>query len=259
MDDQEEIDNLRRQIHNSSAMTFIHRMRIRSSCLRMFTMNAYRLEDAFLSVQEKRLQLASDDSGDIFRQCNLALNYLLHNFLASAKTLVDHTRIFVADFYARTPAESSYNAKIASEIASDKVCRFVHDLRNYMLHCGMPHLTVWSSIDMHSEISSGVYLYVRDIKEWSGWTALSKQFLTEQRDTVDPDDIARHYCHKIIGFHTWFDQYLTEYHKDQLAELEDLRARLRALSDHPHDAAQRNWDDWRAKIDFNALPWRAPF
>ena len=225
------VDELRRKIHNCSAMAFIHRMRTRSAGLRIFVMNALRLEDAFLTVDAKRVQLASDDSDTISREANLVVTYLLHNFVASAKTIVDHTRNFVAEFYARTPVEAAYKAKVAADIASDKLCRFVHDLRNYMLHCGMPHMSVWSSIDSHNEAGAGVYLSLPTLREWSGWTALSKEFLQEQpRDTVNPDDIARGYSQKIVGFHRWFDECLTQYHKDELAELEDLRARLTALS-----------------------------
>jgi hypothetical protein len=259
-DTDEAVDRLRRELHNSSGMAFVRRMRIRSSCLRMFTLNAYRLEDAFQTIDAKRLQLLHDDSGDISRQCNLVITYLLHNFVASAKTIVDHTRIFIASFYSGTSVESSYKEKIAEDVAPDKVCRFVHDLRNYMLHCGMPHMSVWSSLDMHSEARSGVYLYLRNLREWNGWTSRSKEFLSEHpEDTVDPDDIARSYCRKIIGFHVWLDQCLTQHHKDDLTRLDNLRGRLKALSDHPHDADQRTWDDWRASIHFDCLPWKPSF
>jgi hypothetical protein len=127
-DNEEAVDKLRRELHNSSGMAFVRRMRIRSSCLRTFTLNAYHLEDAFQTIGAKRLQLLHDDSGDISRQCNLVLTYLLHNFVASAKTIVDHTRIFITAFYSGTSVETTYKAKIAEDVAPDKVCRFVHDL-----------------------------------------------------------------------------------------------------------------------------------
>jgi hypothetical protein len=178
----------------------------------------------------------------------------------SAKTTVDQARNFIAEFYRGTSVERSYDARIAADIAQDKICRFVHDVRNYMLHCRVPNLLVWSSIDMHGEVQAGVRLDLATLREWNGWTSASKDFLHEQpKDDIELDDVTRSYCHKIVGFHVWIDQCLLQYHKDELAELEDLRARLKTLSNHPSDADKRTWDDWRIKIHFNALPWKPLF
>ncbi|PHS31014.1 MAG: hypothetical protein COA95_07505 [Methylophaga sp.] len=56
------------------------------------------------------------------------------DFLASAKTLIEHTRIFMDKYYSDSPIHQAYSQKIKDDLANDEPCRFVQDLRNYMLH-----------------------------------------------------------------------------------------------------------------------------
>ena len=51
---------------------------------------------------------------------------LLHNFVASAKTLVDHTRIIAREMYENTDFWKEYEAQIAQRLASNPLVQFVH-------------------------------------------------------------------------------------------------------------------------------------
>lgn len=62
----------------------------------------------------------------------------LHNFLAAAMTLVDHTRVMIAEHYTHTQVERNFKKGIEANFASNPMTRFIQDLRNYMVHCGMP-------------------------------------------------------------------------------------------------------------------------
>lgn len=59
---------------------------------------------------------------------------LFHNFLASAKSLVDHTRNIVKRLYSNQEFKKEYDAKLAEDIANNPVQKIVQRLRNYTQH-----------------------------------------------------------------------------------------------------------------------------
>jgi hypothetical protein len=59
---------------------------------------------------------------------------LLHNFLASAQSLVDHTRVFKNKMYKGHTFKKVYQDKVDRELKHSPIVCFVQDLRNYVLH-----------------------------------------------------------------------------------------------------------------------------
>src|SRR6267143_1847756 len=66
---------------------------------------------------------------------------MLQNYVASAKSLVDHTRKFVRTYYAGTDFEKNYDSKV-DEVFHNLFCAFIMDLRDYILHNGLPLTSV---------------------------------------------------------------------------------------------------------------------
>jgi len=56
---------------------------------------------------------------------------LLHNYLASAKTLIDHTRILVEELYKNTDFWAEYEARKKETFIDSPLAQFVQNLRNY--------------------------------------------------------------------------------------------------------------------------------
>ena len=65
---------------------------------------------------------------------NREVTRLLHNFVAAAKSLVEHTRNHMRAKYAATDFKKEYQARIDQHFTRDPLVQFVEDLRNYMLH-----------------------------------------------------------------------------------------------------------------------------
>jgi hypothetical protein len=63
---------------------------------------------------------------------------LLHNFLASAHSLVDHTRVFKNKMYKGHTFKKVYQDKVDRELKHSPTVSFVQDLRNYVLHKQLP-------------------------------------------------------------------------------------------------------------------------
>src|SRR5260221_194983 len=119
----DEIESLVRRIEASPGLAVIRRTRTRNFSLCMFTMNARELARVFFIFQAKSIKLVSTGDMQERHEIRREVSRLLHNFLAAAKTLVDHTRAFIKKHYLGTPLERAYQKKISSDIADDGLCR----------------------------------------------------------------------------------------------------------------------------------------
>ena len=154
----ERVEALRQKITDSPGMTFLQRMHARSFSLNVFRMSVRELQAAFTAFQtpEIGIKLMDVTNEEVGWQAEREIGRLLHNFVASAMTLRDHTRIFFEENYGRTPLGQLYDEKIKADIANDEVCRFIQDLRNYMLHRGFPQPQRHMSWHHERGIATGV-------------------------------------------------------------------------------------------------------
>jgi len=105
---------LHRKLLDSPGMEFFNRMSIHSSTYNIFYVNVKELEKALKLIEtpEVRLTFMSQENRDADRQLHSEVNRLFHNFLASAQTLVDHTRIFMKKHYIDESVGREYYNKI---------------------------------------------------------------------------------------------------------------------------------------------------
>jgi hypothetical protein len=252
----DEIERLIHRIQASPGLAVVRRTRTRNFSLCMFTMNALELERVFHIIQTKSLRLLSDDDKQEQNEVRREASRLLHNFLAAAKTLVDHTRVFIGAHYSGTSLERAYQEKIASEVANDELCRFVHDLRNYMLHRGPIPLSIWTSLGSDHGTRAGVNFIAAELAKWDGWTAPSKRFLGKRNHDFDLDNIARSYSKKVVTLHVWLDGLLSDLHQSDLSELRILESELGSLwKFYRTEADLGAWSNWRDPPRLSGLPW----
>ncbi|MFK5914195.1 MAG: hypothetical protein QM484_07455 [Woeseiaceae bacterium] len=224
------------KIHASKGMEYINRMKAYSFSFNIFNGNRVELEQALLSMENPDIgiHLMSQDNRQAGDQFHSEVNRLFHNFLSSAKTLIEHTRIFVEKHYKNTSIQQAYSEKIVSEFSKNELCRFVQDLRNYMLHQGLPHSQMILTITNESEgqnIESKISLDIKELANWSRWSANSKSYLKKQGKEVKLSSIVSPYSEKIISLHVWLDSKIKKHHSADLKELKNLQNRYQAHED----------------------------
>lgn len=216
----------------SPGMKFLNQLHARSFSLNIFQMNALELMEATRKVRDpdQGISLMSQDNKEAGQQAHRELSRHVHNFVASAKTLVDHTRVFVEEHYADTPVLSSYRDQITSTFANDPVSKFVHDLRNYMLHKGLPnsHMFMFFEQDPKNpkrgaEITTGIRLDTASLLEWSSWTAPAKQYIEQAGEHINIHQFAEEYLVRVNRFHSWLEAIFHEHHAADLAHLAKLQ------------------------------------
>jgi len=146
------------------------------------------------------------------------LNRYLHNFLASAITLIDHTRIFVKSYYEHTEFQQIYNKKIKTGIAEDPLCKFVQNLRNYILHRGIPFTAIRHQWHHENGEITEISLDRDKLLEWDKWSVPAKTYLAEAPAKIEIKLFLLDYVQKIDELQGWIIDSLKEIHKDDLAE-----------------------------------------
>jgi len=84
------------KMQNSNGMAFLNRMRAQSFSHNIFSMNFHEIKEELKLIEnpEIGIKFMSQDNRETGDQAFREIHRLLHNFLASAKTLIEHTRVF---------------------------------------------------------------------------------------------------------------------------------------------------------------------
>jgi hypothetical protein len=88
---------------------------------------------------------------------------LLHNFVASVMTLVEHTRATMRKLYKGQPFLAEYEARVSQEFDASELAHFVQDLRDYFMHRGLP--------PMKARAGGAILLAPMEMATWKRWSA----------------------------------------------------------------------------------------
>ncbi|EAU53950.1 hypothetical protein SPV1_13167 [Mariprofundus ferrooxydans PV-1] len=188
-------------------------------------MNLHEINEGLKLIEnpEIGIRLMAQDNREAGDQAFREVNRLFHNLLASAKTLIEHTRIFMDKYYTGTSIHQAYSQKIRDDYANDELCRFIQDLRNYMLHQGLPHSEMSLSAQRDGYIETTISLDVEKLKLWSRWSPKSKQYLLKSGKKIKVSTITGEYGNKINALNEWLHTHLHKYHEHELDELKSMR------------------------------------
>lgn len=150
----------------------------------------------------------------------------LHNYVASAGTLIDHTRN-LTDKYKGTATYDEYRTRLQVAMEDD-VLIFVKQLRNYVLHVGVPAIGFEMRIARGERETFLVYINRDDALAYKGWTAPARRFLEDSDALISLRAVIEAYGRVIEGLYKWlYDQFET-LHGAEVAEVNLLTAQLLA-------------------------------
>lgn len=153
---------------------------------------------------------------------------LLHNFLASAKSLVDHTRVIVNRLYERHQFLGEYQSKVKQDLAQKPVQKFVQHLRNYTQHYTLPILAL--QINFSDDLNFNVKMDVNLLKKWDGWGS-SKSYLETVGDDFCIVALASEYYALIYDFYDWLINRQQELHQTDFENLRKMEEELMIMEE----------------------------
>lgn len=163
-------------------------------------------------------------------QYRATLDQKLHNYLASAFTLVDHVRR-IAEVRNDEPVQKMLAAK--PELLANPEIPFMQDLRNFTLHQTLPvmssRLNVTAPNQPGMAMESFIELSVTSLLQWTKWTNRSKAFLVAQGDAVNLRPVVARHGELVLAFNTVFFNDLEAANAQHLGSLNELIAERTAL------------------------------
>jgi len=244
MTDQDELLALAKEVHASKALEYKGRIETLRINFYVFNRNYQEL---------KKLIDVKDNPKIIFElwdlqnrdQLDMVINEilrLLHNYLASAKSLVEQTRVVIHSWYKETNFLNEYKSQVVSRFKNNTMVGFVEELRNFNLHYSIPITHATFSVQRNEKtgqdtIDHSFVLIKSSLLNWSGWTKKGKPFLRDSDEQIDIGNLVDQYYKQIFDFHFWLINRLQEIHKEDLLWLEEMRQKtINAMSEEERKA-----------------------
>lgn len=149
------------------------------------------------------------------------IDRLLHNLLAAAKTLVDHSRRIMENAYKGQPLMDDYAAE-AQRLFGDGLPTFVQGLRNYSLHYSLASMIARRTHTVGEHASSRVLVDRDALLLWDSWTAKPREWLKRQDEAFDLLEVVRDYETRVRELYQWIDETLRREHAGEVAAVEAL-------------------------------------
>lgn len=168
-----------------------------------------------------------------------ALDQRLHNMLASAVSLVDHSRRLMSR-YEGTDFKAEFERRNQA-VASSVTTGFLRDLRNYLLHYGMPafvHNVAFTGPAAPEPAApvSEIWISRASLLRWDGWKAPARKFLEEAGEHVHLRAAATAYATATADLYQWTLGRFADLHGQDIDEANRLIEHWnRALTGHPPD------------------------
>ena len=151
---------------------------------------------------EMFLQIWTQDTQNEMELVTNELMRRFHNFLASAKMLVDHTRTVIREHYSNTPFMNEYNKEVESRFIGNPLTGFIEDLRNYALHYQLP-FTAGRYRPADGDAALRFILHSEQLQEWSNWSPKGSPFLDLYPKEIVVRNLAADYFKEIEAFQHW--------------------------------------------------------
>jgi hypothetical protein len=137
---------------------------------------------------------------------------LLHNFVASVASLVDHTRAMYQLLH-KDGSFPEYQREVSKRFVRDPLIQFVQNLRNYLLHVQSPFITYSTTLDFKTgQAIIRLGLDVGGLKAWDGWNSAAKQYLDGAEKLVHIPTVVSQYEKRVRDFYVWFGEREDEIH-----------------------------------------------
>ena len=143
----------------------------------------------------------------------------LHNFLASARSLVDHTRAIMNEPFISEAHRTEYREEVALIIAGDPLIGFMHELRNFTLHRSIPLTSLQLSLNLSGLFDSSVLVDLDQMADWDGWRSAGKAFIGSHRPTIRIMALVDGYEGTIRMFGEWFGLQFQKHYGKEMGEV----------------------------------------
>ncbi|MDT3738024.1 MAG: hypothetical protein RO257_00845 [Candidatus Kapabacteria bacterium] len=148
----------------------------------------------------------------------------LHNYLAAAFTLVDHSRRIHRNIIKDGKIIPNYEKEIEDRFTKNKLHIFLKDLRNYFQHCGI--IPTDSNTDL-IKAKTSILISIKNISDFE-WKKLAKEFIKDN-PTIDLEVCIENYYIQVVDFYKWYEIQFNKEHTSELQKLDELNKQTKII------------------------------
>jgi hypothetical protein len=168
----------------------------------------------------------------------------LHNYVASASALVEHTRRIMRE--RSGPIVDEFERKKRDVIAHPEV-PFIHNLRNYVLHHSLPFIGHEVRLQPQPGVlaTSEIQLSVRQLTAWDGWSTPARRFVESQGEVLVLRPVIAIHAELTVELNLWLYEQLVAANEPALSEVNRLVVERNAiLGGTDLEEATRVTEEW---------------
>lgn len=167
-------------------------------------------------------ELAAGDVRDELQTVLDGVDRCLHNYVASVKSLVDHTRAVVDREYSTGSFRRGYDERVGY-FKQLPAARFVQQLREYVLHNRLPMTRARVRFTVGVGFDNSVALGVQRLLEWENWCPPAREYLQAAGDHLRLTDPVDQYAAAVEELYSWMHDEQLRIHRSAFAEVDRLR------------------------------------
>lgn len=178
------------------------------------------------------LALTTDRGQEIAQDTIIEFTQLLHNFLASAKMLVEVTRRWVRKKFEGSDFLNTYQREVSKRFGSNVQAQFLENLRNYTLHrtlpLAIPELRMQKVSENELGSSLGIVLLKDSLLEWDKWSKLGRiQISMAFEGEVDIQSIVEMYFDNVTEFTRWLFWQIRDSFSEEVDQIDSVIQQIR--------------------------------
>jgi hypothetical protein len=211
------INKLSDEITKSKAFEYYRRLNSFRESFTIYQSNYLELVKVFkiMKTPQMVLQVFDSQNREPLNNIQIETIRILHNYYASAETLIYLTRNRMGWWYSGTAIKEEYDRYIQKNFEKNGLAKFITDLRNYSLHYNLPRISSKATIKGTENLDHVFFIRKDSIITWKKWTSDAKMFIRKQDNEIYIELCTQEYYQLTEELHTWlFNRIKTEHYTD---------------------------------------------
>ena len=217
-----DIEILKKKINSSSGYQITQEMNSLNDSVRVLNANYVEIKNHLQNFQKDYKKI----NGNSLHP-NLENKRLIHNYLASSISLVDHTRIHIKLIH-KEKEFSDYQPMIEKTFIKNPLCVFIKDFRQYLQHYRLPEIS-FQAYAFNIKLKWSIIISTSELEKFSGWKKESKVFIKNKNPRLDLLDVAENYQNVVNDFYNWFTKTQKEIFTEEIKKFEQLKIEMKNL------------------------------
>jgi len=217
-----DLSKMHTELYNSEEFLKIQKIIIFNHSLNIFVGNYEEFRNflSYMVENPNSFELSSPYNRNQLKLMQNENLRLLHNYVSSAFSLIDHTRIHYRDLYEPNNLMTDYQDHVDKMFKESPIAAFIVGLRQYAQHYRTPSISFQSIWSRAEGMCSKICISKNDILSFSGWNSKAKSYLKNSVEHIDLKNVIDEYYKIVIKFYTWFKSQQEEIHKNEFDRFE---------------------------------------